>query len=73
MNATAGFRPKRTLGLTAATSELLAKADFETSSVVDDDGDLRDRVPGSPFDGEQLGFIFHPFHATLSYHLKYLG
>lgn len=36
----------------AETSELLAKADFETSVVVDDDADLRNRVLGSPFGGE---------------------
>lgn len=46
------FRPKQPLGLTAEASELSAKADFETSVVVDDDANLRSRVPGSTFGGE---------------------
>jgi hypothetical protein len=38
---TAEFRPKRTLDLTAETSELFAKANFEISVVVNDGADLR--------------------------------
>lgn len=52
MPASADFRPKRTLGLTTETSELLAKADFGTLAVVDYGSDLRNRVPGSTFGGE---------------------
>ena len=33
-------------------SELLAKADFETSAVVDDGDDLRNRVSGQLFGGK---------------------
>lgn len=48
----AGNRPERTLGLIYEASELLAKADFETSALVDNDADLRNLVTGSAFGSE---------------------
>lgn len=48
----AGNRPERPLGLTAGTSELVAKADFETYAVADDDSDSRNRVSCCRFCGE---------------------
>jgi hypothetical protein len=48
----AADRPEWTFGLTAETSELLAKADFETSAVVGDGVDLRNGVSGSLSSGE---------------------
>lgn len=45
----AGNRLKRTLGLTSAISELLAKADFESLAVVKRDTELRIRGLGLPF------------------------
>ena len=45
-------RPERTSDLTTETSELFAKADLGTLAVVDDESDLRNRVPGSTFGGE---------------------
>lgn len=42
----AAYRPARASGLSAEMSELLAKADFETSVVVDDGVDLRNEVSG---------------------------
>ena len=50
--AMASDRPKKPLGLMAGTSELFAKADFGTLTVVDDGADLRNRVPGSTFGDE---------------------
>lgn len=48
----AGFRPEQPLGLMAGTSELLAKADFETSAVVDEGADLQSRFFDQSFGGE---------------------
>ena len=66
----AEIRPKRTLGLTAEKSELSTKADFRTSTGADDDSAPRDRILGSPFVGEQPGFIFYPVHAMLGNHFE---
>jgi hypothetical protein len=48
----AATRPLRTFGLTVETSELLAKADFGTSMLADDDAGLQNQIPGSSFGGE---------------------
>jgi hypothetical protein len=64
------FRPQQTLALMTKTSGLFAKVDFKISAVVDDNANLRDRMPGSQFRGEQPWFIFHPIHAMLRDNLE---
>lgn len=50
----AGNRPERTLGPIYEAFELLAKADFETSALVDNDADLRNLVTGSTFGSDVM-------------------